>query len=413
MQQEPSSSWRSVGPEVVPGSAAPVDEIAAALRRGDRFARLCADSVTARQPVTIIVNDPYRSTMTGPALAAIARCIARSARPPRFRVLVATGAHRIAEGDRRSFEQALLQDAPLSIEQVCWHDSDDPAQLGTIEGAVMNRWVVDGLFLLPIGSIEPHYFAGVTGPHKTLTIGTMARRDIERNHAQALHPAADLMRLHGNPVFEDVAALAARLAAAGKRVCAISQVVSRSGLVHVSVGDPIDSLHLALPAVARAHTACVDGHADAVHLKVASPLDRNLYQADKALKNNHALVRDRGGIILEADCPEGVGSDRFLDALERAPDHRAAKERIEREGYALTDHKVLKLRHLTDRGGRGVSIALVAPGVTDEHASVAGMTRCRSVAEARLWLADAVPGPLDRCYTVEDAATCCIRVNRG
>lgn len=411
MQRSPPPSWPSVGPETVPGAREPVDEIVAALRRSDRFARLCADAVAEDQPVTIIVNDPYRSTMTAPALAAIAQRVARSTRPPRFRLLIATGTHRIATALRRPFEQSLLQGTSLTIEDVRWHDADDPEQLGLFQGVALNRWVVEGRFLLPIGSIEPHYFAGVTGPHKTLTIGAMARRDIQRNHALALHPTADLMRLHGNPVFEDIIALVARLGSAGKHICAITQVVSSGGLVHVSVGDPVDALHLALPAVARAHTACVDGRADAVHLKVASPLNRNLYQADKALKNNHALVRDGGGIILDADCPEGMGSDRFLDALRRSPDHQSVKEHVQREGYSLADHKVLKLRHLTDPEGRGVSVALVAPGVSDEHARVAGMTRCQSVARARSWLMSTVQGPFERCFTVDNAATCCIRVS--
>ncbi len=413
MERDSPSAWSSVGPEVVPGAREPIDEIVAALRRSDRFARLCVDAAAADQPVTLIVNDPYRSTMTAPALAAIGRCVARSTRQPRFRLLIATGTHRIAAPLRRPFERSLLQGSSLLMEDVRWHDADDEQQLSLIEGTSMNRWVVEGGFLLPIGSIQPHYFAGVTGSHKTLTIGTMAKRDIQRNHAKALHPAADIMRLYGNPVFEDIVALAARLASAGKQICAITQVVARDALVHVSVGDPVDSLHLALPAVARAHTACVDARADAVHLKVAPPLDRNLYQADKALKNNHALVRDGGGIILETDCPEGVGSADFLAALERAPDHEAALQRVRRDGYALTDHKVLMLRHLTDPAGRGVSVALIAPGISDKHARIAGMTRFRRVAEARLWLAGVVQGPFDRFFTVENAATCCIRVQGG
>lgn len=412
MGGEKRCSWQTIkAPDVRPLRDA-VGKIAHTLQRANAFNTLCADAVVAGEPVTIIANDPYRPTRTGDVLQAIPRAMGRGASRPEFRLLFATGTHRVAEDERAAFERSILAGTSLPITEVRWHDADDAAQLSDVCGVSMHRWAATGRFLMPIGSVAPHYFAGVTGPHKTVTIGIMARRDIERNHAHAIHPAADLMRLHGNPVFQETAGLTGRLAAAGKHICAVAQVVAPGGLVYVAVGDPVESVHLALPSAARTHVAHVDRPADLVHLRVAPPLNRNLYQADKALKNNHRLVRDGGGIVLEADCNEGIGPDWFLESLRAAPDYAGARRRVEREGYRLGDHKVIKLRHLTDPQQRGVRVALVARGMAPACATAAGMTPFTAVDEARGWLIDAIDGAIECGYTVEDAGTRCVRFGR-
>eukprot|EP01052_Picozoa_sp_SAG31_P061438 SAG31_NODE_20515_length_572_cov_0.983087_2_plen_92_part_00 len=40
--------------------------------------------------------------------------------------------------------------------------------------------------------------------------------------------------------------------------------------------------------------------------EVEAPLDRDLYQADKGLKNTEFVIRDGGVILLDAECHNGV-----------------------------------------------------------------------------------------------------------
>jgi hypothetical protein len=143
--------------------------------------------------------------------------------------------------------------------------------------------------------------------------------------------------------------------------------------------------------------------ADVLRLKVPLPLGRNLYQADKALKNNHLAVRDGGGIMLEADCPEGIGPNAFMRLLRWAGDHASAKRRVQEDGYTLGDHKAVKLRYLTDPTRRGVHVALISPNIADADAATAGLWVFRAEPAAAEWLARVVAGPLRRGLVVEDA----------
>ncbi len=324
-------------------------------------------------------------------------------RPPRFRAIVATGAHRFSAEQRREFEQAVFTECGLSIEQVAWHDASDPDSLVEVAGVRMHRWLAESRFLLPIGSVEPHYFAGVTGPHKTVTIGCMSREDIEHNHAAALSPSSDILRLRGNPVFDDIAQIVRRLESRGKTICAVGEVVCGDALLAAAAGDPLEVIDALLSTVCRTYVRHVDQPVDVLRLRVPSPLGCNLYQADKAIKNNHMAVRDGGGIVLEAECCEGIGPDAFLDLLRRSCNYAAARRIVAEEGYHLGDHKAVKLRHLMDSVCRGVRVGLVSPHVSRSAIEGTGIEVFGEVESALHWLAGIVTGPQQRGLVIEDA----------
>jgi len=317
--------------------------------------------------------------------------------------------------------------------------------------ARINRRVVEHDWILAIGSVEPHYFAGATGAHKTLTIGCLARADIERNHAGALHPASDLLALDGNPVFDGIALLADGLLHGGptrprrnsaedpadaglnraapldpgpnsappadaglnqtspagaKHFLALNQVAAGERVLAAAAGGWRETLEALLPVVRTVYTHQVARPADVLHLRVPLPLGRDLYQADKALKNCHQAVRDGGLIILEADCPHGVGPDAFLSLLRRAPDYAAACEIVRREGYRLSDHKAVKLRHLMDPKQRGVRVVVVSANLRAADVAGTGLelrARLENVEAQLQHLASATRG-----IAVEDAGNSCI-----
>lgn len=398
--------WRQLGPTTRGAGRAAAEILGEALRRCRSLVALF-DSAggfgRAEDPVVLCINDPFRATQTRPALYALAEIVAGLPRPPRFEVLVATGTHRIPAAERREFERATLHDCGLPIARVVWHDARAQTGLAAIAGVRMNVCVVNARRLLGIGSVEPHYFAGLTGAHKTLTIGCMAYADIEANHAGALEPASELLRLRGNPVHDSIERVLGGLKAAGKQIVAINQVVCGEELIAAAAGDPIETLEALAETARGVYMHRLDRPVDVLHLRVPPPLGRNLYQADKALKNNHLAVRDGGGIVLEAVCEEGVGPDAFLHLLRRAPDYATARAIVAREGYHLGDHKAVKLRHLTDPAQRGVRVALVARNVAAEDAEAAGMRLFDFPGAALDSLTGEIRGPLERGLIVEDA----------
>jgi hypothetical protein len=159
------------------------------------------------------------------------------------------------------------------------------------------------------------------------------------------------LKLEGNPVYEAIAAVVRGLHDDGKKLFAVNEVLAEGGLVACTAGDPIEALSRGLPAVRRVFSRSLSKPVDLIVARVAPPLDKSLYQADKGIKNVEAAVRDGGVILLEARCEEGVGIDRFFSLMERAPTYRKTLELVQKNGYTLGDHKAERLHARRSQSG--------------------------------------------------------------
>ncbi|MBI4717537.1 MAG: DUF2088 domain-containing protein [Planctomycetes bacterium] len=404
--------WSSLGPKPALQSRPAGEVLDEALAATPAMREFLGAAGRDRAAIVLAVNDGDRSTRTFDALRAVGRLVRSLAEPPRFRALVATGTHSYSATERASFEAATFGHSGLAVDDITWHQCDATADLVAVGPVRFHRLIAQSRHLLPIGSVEPHYFAGLTGPHKTVTIGCLSRADIERNHAAALSPDSDILRLAGNPVHEGIVSLLHELQAAQKQVRAIGEVVVGSALTAAATGDPLRVVERLVPVVRGTYVHVLDHPVDVLHLKVPWPLGRSLYQADKALKNNHVAVRDGGGIVLDAACPDGVGPDAFLSLLRRAPDYASANALVQQQGYRLGDHKAVKLRHLTDPAQRGVRVALVSARVSAADAAAAGMYACADLGAALAWLERSHVVPLRQGLVVEDAGFVTVTARR-
>jgi len=362
-------------------------------------------------PVTVVVNDPHRGTDTRRALDALMRVAAGAGGPVRFRLLVATGSHVFGAGSRRRHEERVLGPWRGRFVERLWHDARDARSLVRVAGVRLHRWVAEGTSI-GIGSLEPHYFAGVAGAHKSLTIGVMALNDIEANHARALSARSRPLALEGNPIHEGIAALLRRLEASRGRLFAVDEIQCGGRVVACMAGRPLAALAAGLPLVRRIFTRSLRRPVDLVVARVGPPLDRSLYQADKGIKNVEAAVRDGGTILLDAPCPEGVGIDRFLRLLARAGDYAAAIAVLRAEGYTLGDHKAVRLRRLT--GTRRVRLGVVSRSLPEEAARILHASRFDDRTSAAAWAVRTLgaerPGVPVRGLIVEDAGNMALRI---
>ena len=347
--------------------------------------------------LTVAVNDPQRHTDTPRVLAAL-----RELAGDGLRLVVACGSHRFDPGARRRFERRLTDGAGAA--SIAWHDATEDS-LVDVGGWRAHPWLAAAEAVLAVGSVEPHYFAGFTGAHKTLTVGTAAYADIERNHVHALSPECRPARLMGNPVHDGIARMLHSLAT-GRRLAAVNLVQSGSRILAAFGGEPLAALQAAVPIARRTFARTTDTPADAVVAEVAGPLGRSFYQADKGIKNTEAGVRDGGVVVLVAGCEDGLGQDRFCELLREASTHAEARRLVAERGYRLGDHKAVRLRALTDPAGRGVRLLIVAPGLSEADASLLGAGKAATVAKA---LSSAGVDPeQDRVVHVEDAGNACL-----
>lgn len=400
-------NWQTIRPRRLEGAAATGDRLEAAIESSKPLSDFLA-AAGEQSDILLIVNDPYRATQTQPALRAMAARLRTLRLNPRFKVLVATGTHVVEPVARKEFENRIFSGCDLAIDSVAWHESTNAATLVDIGGIRLNKLIAESRFILAIGSVEPHYFAGVTGAHKTLTIGCMGHADIEANHCTALSPDSRILRTHGNPVFDGVARALSVLTAAGKQLCAINEVASEDVVVAAAVGDPLQTLDDLMPAMRQCFVYKIEAPVDVLHLRVPSPLGRNLYQADKALKNHGGAVRAGGGIVLEASCEEGVGPRRFVELLRAAGTYAESCERVSRDGYKLGDHKAVKLRHLTDPACHGVHVVVASSVLRSDELAGTGLHVVPDVPQALDWLSGCMALAPRQGLIVEDAGNLCV-----
>ena len=366
-------------------------------------------------PDVLLINDPQRATASAQVLAQAGGLFDLS----RTRVVVATGSHSFGPVAREALQRTFGGFLPGAWS---WHDAradnlvalathdrqpDSCLTSGATQGWRAHPWVAEANSLLAIGSVEPHYFAGFSGAHKTLTIGCAGYAEIERNHAGALDPACRPCRLAGTPVHEGVVAML-RLLEAGRRTAVVNLFQIGTQIVDAAGGAPLAALAALVPQVEATYLRRIPQAAEALVVEVTGALACSFYQAEKGIKNSEWAVRDGGVIVLEAACPQGIGQNAFVQLLAEAPTHAAAVATVQRRGYRLGDHKAVRLRYLTDVATRGVRVFVVSPGLTSEDAAVLGIRKAESVA-AGLREAGVLPHGANM-YRVADAGNTCVEV---
>ncbi len=351
-------------------------------------------------PDLVLVNDPQRATASHEVLSRVGACFDLS----RVNVLVATGSHHFTASEQRTLERAF---SSIRLGNWDWHDARRP-DLAAIDGAGgwhAHPWVKRARRLLVIGSVEPHYSAGFSGAHKTVTVGCASLADITRNHAGALDPACRPCRRTGTPVHDGVCDMLALLEAS-RQVAAVNLLQIGSTIVDAAGGPPLAALEELVPKVKAAYLRQIPRQAEALVAEVSGALACSFYQAEKGIKNSEWAVRDGGTIVLQAACPQGIGQNAFMELLREAGTHAEAVALIRRRGYRLGDHKAVRLRHLTDPACRGIRVFVVSPGLTPDEAALLGVTWAES-ARAALQQAGVDPeGP--GVYHVEDAGNTCV-----
>jgi nickel-dependent lactate racemase len=215
--------------------------------------------------------------------------------------------------------------------------------LGTTDGGVpvsVHRAAVEADLLMATGLVEPHQYAGYSGGRKTLAVGAAGERLIAHTHGPAFvdHPGTRLGRLEGNPFHEAVTEAARR---AGLDFILNVVLDDERRVVCVKAGEPVET-HRQLVDFARSiYEVSIPQQYDVVIGGAGYPKDANLYQASRAASYLFfaptPVVKEGGCLIVPAKCQEGagegVGEQRFFEAMRDAPDVQAILCDAREHGY--------------------------------------------------------------------------------
>ena len=299
--------------------------------------------------LTILVNDADRATPTAQILDAISSEITDF--PGTITFMIATGTHGPLTSEQKRKILGHFDDSDRY--KVICHDARDiknHIRLGTTSRGTevfLDTRVAGADRLIAIGSVEPHYFAGFTGGRKSIFPGAAVYASIEQNHKLAMEPAVGVLKLKGNPVHEDMVE-ACRMPEVP--VFSIQTILDSKDRLFGAVAGNLDaSFERAVAIAEEAFTLPVHQLSDMVIAAAEPPLDKNLYQAHKAIENTISIVKPGGILILIAACREGLGNDTFVRLLSQSNRPEDVIQSIQKS-YTLGTHKAARIaRHVMEK----------------------------------------------------------------
>jgi len=266
----------------------------------------------------VVVNDGFRSTPTSQVLAWLEVYNPLIIEKATF--LVACGTHPLPTNVH--FRKIFGDFYPRIKERLVCHNASDTGSLKSVgrdrfgEDVLVNRLLLESERVLFITSVEPHYFAGFTGGRKSIFPGLSDFDTVVRNHNLANSLEAAPMKLDGNPVAEHLEEL---LSLIDDRSFFSLQVLLDAGgqLVGMFTGNLREAFREAISMAREIYEVKASEKYDAVICEMFPPLDNDLYQAQKALENCQAGVKNGGAAIVVSSCDEGVGSKYFFELAQK------------------------------------------------------------------------------------------------
>lgn len=306
-----------IAPENVPSPALGEDLVRRALDRPVAGPRL-RDLVARGQRVAIAVCDLTRPQPREEILSAVLDELSTVVDAGSITVLIATGTHR---ANTRGEILEMLGTSLAERVEVVNHDCRDESSLvwcGELGDGVpvwLNRIWMDADVRIATGLVEPHFFAGFSGGPKMVAPGLAGLRTILtlHNSHRIKSPEATWGVLHGNPVHDDVRAIAAATGV----TFSIDVVINRDHRVVGAFAGELFGAHREACAAARSHAMVpVKKKFPLVVTTCAGyPLDQNLYQSVKGMSAAASIVERHGTIVCAAECRDGFpdhGSYRHL-----------------------------------------------------------------------------------------------------
>jgi nickel-dependent lactate racemase len=256
-------------------------------------------------------------------------------------VLVATGTHR---GNSDAELRQMFGDEIVDTVRIVNHDARDQAQLAWLgvhgDGVPvwLNREWVDADVRITTGFVEPHFFAGFSGGPKLVAPG-LAGLDtvlVLHNAARIGSPDATWGVTHGNPVHDDVRAIAEATGV----TFALDVVLNRDKDIVAAFGGDLLPMHAAACAAAKriAMRPVTSPFDVVVTTNSGYPLDQNLYQSVKGMSAAHQIVRPGGTIICAAECRDGFPDHgSYRSVLSSAESPQALFDQISRRTETTPD----------------------------------------------------------------------------
>jgi nickel-dependent lactate racemase len=222
-------------------------------------------------------------------------------------VIIALGTHRCMNEReiRGKYGDEVVERVP-----VINHDYKDPKNLvdvGKTESGIpisVNKKVYDADFVIGVGNIVPHCYAGWGGGGKIVQPGVSGEETTAMTHIMAgkVRPVSKLIGRLDHKVKEEIDAVALK---AGLNLIVNTVLNQEDKIAHVVVGDPVEAFREGVKVAEKIYCPAVPGQADIVVVS-SYPADIDFWQATKPLDYASVAVKKGGTIILVTPCPDKI-----------------------------------------------------------------------------------------------------------
>jgi nickel-dependent lactate racemase len=333
--------------------------------------------------VVIITDDFTRSTPKKIILPVILDELNRAGvSDEKITVLIGLGTHRYMTGEEivKNFGSEVVSRVKVVNHE--WMDPQNLVYVGTTTNGTpvtVNRIAYEADFLIGVGSIVPHCWAGFSGGAKIVQPGICGPETTAATHHLIFDDddrVLDYAGMRGNKVMEEMRAVALK---AGLRFIVNAVINSNGQLVRVVAGDPIAAHDAGIEVSRRIFVREVGKRADIVIVE-AYPADLDMWQAAKPLSYSRRVVKDGGTVIFLTAAPDGISPTHPFLAEKGQYSYQELKQMMRCD---LVDDKVAgSLLMLIKKGVEGVNVLVVSDGLTKEMKRKMDMGHADSMEDA-------------------------------
>ncbi len=236
-----------------------------------------------------------------------------------IKCIIANGTHRKMTESEMRYHYGDWAVDNFSIEN---HDcrADDLVNLRKLASGselLINKKVAEADFIITLGVISPHYFAGFSGGRKSILPGICGYETIRCNHSNIVHDYAVLGNIENSNKIHFEMAEAAAIVGVDFTLQAVLN--HKKELVQCFAGTLDDAFLEGVKFFIEHNSVKYSQKADALIVSVGGyPKDINFYQSQKALNSTFELVKEGGTVILLTECHENIGQNEMENQLRNA-----------------------------------------------------------------------------------------------
>ncbi len=302
------------------------------------------DIVKLKDKIAIVIDDitrPLPSQKILPPL--IDELTSSGIKEEDITIIIATGLHR--KLTREEISKLVGKETSHRI-KIINHDpysKKNLVSLGqTSRGSEIsiNKTFMEVDVKILVGDIEYHQFFGYGGGAKSIHPGIADAESIKHIHSQLDSTQARAGILRSNPIQEELR----EVIQMAKPDFVLNVVLNSKGeIVRAFTGGVFEVLYRGAKLVDEMYKVKVPQRVDSVIASCGGfPRDIDLYQSQKAIESAEKVVKEKGKVILFAQCREGWGSEIFRKWMKETKDPEEIMQRI-KEKFIMGLHKAYLL----------------------------------------------------------------------